>query len=161
MVLNGKKIRMSDFPTEPKCHGRFNKQLDDKRRLTVPSGWRFAGDNDDHSHLAILTTYGSISVLPPQKISEFYEKISKISMANPAKRRALARFLENSCTFGCDKQGRIMLSEEILDKAGIGKDISLYGMGMSFEIWNPDALDKWLGVASTEDDAELLEELGL
>ena len=99
--------------------------------------------------------------MPPRMIADLHSKISKISMANPAKRKALSKFLSKSCTFGCDKQGRIMLGETILSHVGIAKDVCLVGMGATFEIWNPETRAKWLGESSEQDEVALLEELGL
>ena len=153
---------MSEIPqfTQPYAD-EFVKQLDDKRRVTIPAKWRFKGEDADNSYFAIATSYGSISVLPPQRTAILLENISKISIANPAKRRALARFMKNSCTFGCDKQGRVMLSEAILNHAGIKKDICMVGMGSSFELWDPKRRDKWLEEDDSVDEASLLEELGM
>lgn len=140
----------------------FVKQLDDKRRITIPAKWRFKGDDADNSYFAIATSYGSIAVLPPQRTAILLENISKISIANPAKRKALARFLKNSCTFGCDKQGRVMLSEAVLAHAGIKKDICMVGMGSSFELWDPVRRNKWMeDDTDSVDEASLLEELGM
>jgi len=144
--------------------GKFSKQLDEKRRVTIPAKWRFKGDIEENSYLAIPTTYGSISVLPPSVKAELLQKISKISMANPSKRRVLQRWMEQSDTFGCDKQGRAMLNEELLMTAGITKDICMVGMGSTFEIWNPQKRKEWLGETNETtkaEDAALLEELGL
>ena len=157
-----KNKSMPELLQEPNFYaGEFSKQLDEKRRVTIPAKWRFKGDEAENSYLAIPTTYGSISVMPPQMIADLHSKISKISMANPAKRKALSKFLSKSCTFGCDKQGRIMLGETILSHVGINKDVCLVGMGATFEIWDPKAREKWLGESSEQDEIALLEELGL
>ncbi len=141
--------------------GEFEKQLDEKRRITIPAKWRFKGDEGENSYLAIPTTYGAISVFPPNMMAEIYQKISKISIANPAKRKVLQRFMSKSCTFGCDKQGRAMLGESVLKAAGINKEVCMVGMGAGFEIWNPQTREKWLGDSDASEDASLLEELGL
>ena len=145
-----------------KYAGDFVKQLDDKRRVTIPAKWRFEGDTADDAYLAIVTNYGAIEVLPPQRASILLENISKISIANPAKRRALARFMQDSCTFGCDKQGRVMLSEAILNRVGITKDICLSGMLTSFELWNPERREQFLAEEDDSiDESALLEDLGV
>ena len=144
------------------CIGEFTKQLDEKRRLTIPAKWRFDGDNADDAYIAIATNYGSIEVLPPARAQALMENISRISIANPAKRKALARFLQDSCTFGCDKQGRAMLSESILKRAGIGKDVYMVGMGTSFELWDPKRRESWMNEDDPSvDDISIAEELGL
>ena len=154
---------MPELPQKFKTYAsKFVKQLDEKRRVTSPSKWRFEGDDADNAYLAIVTSYGAIEVLPPQRAAIILENISKISVANPAKRRVLAKFLENSCTFGCDKQGRIMLNEDILKRAGIEKDVCLAGMGTSFELWNPQKREEWLAQSDDSiDEISLAEELGM
>ncbi len=139
----------------------FAKQLDEKHRLCIPAKWRFKGDEGENSYLAILTNYNAILVMPPDMAAELRSKISKISIANPQKRRALAKFMENACTFGCDKQGRIKLNDTILTKAQITKEACFAGMGGTFEIWNPKLREQWLGESSPEDDAALIEEFGI
>jgi len=141
--------------------GEFYKQLDEKRRVTIPAKWRFSGDDAENSYLAIPTNYGAISVMPPDMTAQLREKISKITMANAEKRRALANFMRDACTFGCDKQGRIMLDESILSKAKITREVCMAGMGATFEIWNPDLRKEWLAQSSTGADAALLEDLGI
>ena len=32
--------------------GKFSKQLDEKRRITIPAKWRFKGDDAENSYLA-------------------------------------------------------------------------------------------------------------
>lgn len=143
--------------------GAFDRPLDDKRRLTIPAKWRFKNDDDDSSYLAIPNTYGSISVLPPAMAERLYETISKISIANPAKRRAVSMLLEKSSTFGCDKQGRIMLDETLLSHAGISKEVRVIGMGPTFEIWSSERRKDWVSGedASDTDISTTLEELGI
>ena len=34
--------------------GKFSKQLDEKRRITIPAKWRFKGDDAENSYLAML-----------------------------------------------------------------------------------------------------------
>ncbi|MFZ5450300.1 MAG: division/cell wall cluster transcriptional repressor MraZ [Thermodesulfobacteriota bacterium] len=40
-----------------------------------------------------------------------------------------------------DKQGRILISPQLRDYAGLTKDLSLAGVGQSFEIWDRQAFD--------------------
>ena len=166
MVKNGEhRLGMSEELTVGDTYaGTFTKVLDPKRRVTIPAKWRFKGDEGENSYLAILARYGQYSailVMPPDMAAQLRSKISKIPITNVAKRRALANFLQNACTFGCDKQGRIMLDESILAKAGIEREVCMAGMGANVELWNPAHRTEWLGESTPEDDAALLEDLGI
>lgn len=155
---------MSDAEKSAKAQfiGEYTKTLDDKRRVALPSKWRFLGDDSEETYLAIqATSYKAIIVMPPEKTALLREKISRISIANPNKRRALAKFLQNAQTFGCDKQGRIMLSEALLKYADISKDVCIAGNELDFEIWNPKLRAKWLAQSTAEDDTALIEEFGI
>ncbi len=135
--------------------GAFTRPLDEKRRFTIPAKWR--GD----SFLAMPNTYGAITVLPPEMVEKIYEAVSKVSLANPQKRRAISLILERSEPFGCDKQGRVMLGEEILAHAGIEREARVVGVGSTFEIWNPKRRDEWAKQGGPVDLSSALEELGI
>ena len=55
-----------------------------------------------------------------------------------------------------------MLTEAILNHAGIKKEVCMVGMGSSFELWDPKRRDQWLNEDDDSiDEASLLEELGV
>lgn len=153
---------MPEEEREPKFYaGAYTKPLDDKRRLTIPSKWRFKGDEDEDSYLAIPMKYGAISILPPDMVKNLRQKISNITIANPLKRGALSEFLGRACSFGCDKQGRVMLSEDLMQHAGLTREAYIVGVGTTFEIWDPKRRKQWSAANVTCADESVLEDLGI
>ncbi len=153
---------MSDEDTDGIFYsGSYTKPLDDKRRLTLPSKWRFKGDDGESSYLAIPMKYGAITVLPPDMVKNLRRTISKITMANPLKRAAISEFLSKADSFGCDKQGRIVLSDTLVGYAKLDKEAYLVGVGASFEIWNPQRRKQWIGEIGAGVGDSVLEELGI
>ncbi len=140
--------------------GEFEKPLDDKRRLTVPSKWRFKGDDSDVAYLAIPNVNGSISVYPPSMIAKLMETVSKVGMSNPSAQRQILRLFGSGDRFGCDKQGRIVLSEKLMKHAGIEKETVAAGALTHFQIWNPERYKKYLEEGD-ESPESILEKLGL
>lgn len=143
--------------------GEYRHALDAKNRLTVPSKWRFSGDESDTAYLGLPNPNGSITVYPPEQVQKLKAKISEVSMLgdNAAVRRLTLMFTVGD-QFGPDKQGRIALPEKLVKHAGIKKESVLTGLVNTFSIWNPERYEQY--ISAEEDPAALaaaLKELGL
>ncbi|MBO6102588.1 MAG: mraZ [Opitutales bacterium] len=143
--------------------GEYSRPMDDKRRLTFPSKWRFSGDDEDTAYLALPNPNGSIILYPPAMVEQVYEKVSQTGMANQARQRVLTKIFRAGESVGCDKQGRISLSEKLVAHAGIKKDTVLTGNLTNIQIWEPERLRKWSeeGDDGGESLNDVLTELGL
>jgi MraZ protein len=142
--------------------GEFLHQLDVKNRLCIPSKWRFSGDQED-VYLALPNPLGCITIYPPKMIERLEEKVSAVSLGDARGQKVLAKLFSQADTFGCDKQGRIILSEKLIRHAGISKNALLIGSYATFNIWEPEAYTQYLA-SPLEDDNEmsqLLKTLGL
>jgi len=113
--------------------GEFEHSVDAKGRLTVPSKWRFQGDEAE-VYLALPNPGGFITVYPPKMIDRFEEQISKISLGDAEGQRLVTMLGSMSHSFGCDRQGRINLNEKLLEHAGIVKKAVLIGNFSYFSI---------------------------
>jgi transcriptional regulator MraZ len=115
-------------------HGIHDLKLDAKNRLTVPAKSR--------AELAAGVTLvkgleSFLEVWP----SDDYGQIVRQSLAglNPLepKARELKRHLYgNSAPSELDTAGRIGISRDFLEHAGLGKDVVLVGIGDCFEVWD-------------------------
>ncbi len=52
-----------------------------------------------------------------------------------------------------DKQGRIPLTEALIEYAGLKKDIVLVGANSKLEIWDAD---KWKAMTDEDDDTDII-----
>ncbi|MDR2769017.1 MAG: hypothetical protein LBB19_00440 [Puniceicoccales bacterium] len=142
--------------------GEFLHQLDAKNRLCIPSKWRFSGDQED-VYLALPNPLGCITIYPPKMIDRLEAKVSDVSLGDVRGQKVLAKLFSQADTFGCDKQGRIILSEKLIRHADISKNALLIGSYATFNIWEPKAYTQYLA-SPLEDDNEmsqLLKTLGL
>ena len=140
--------------------GRFRHNLDSKNRLTIPSKWRFAGDENE-VYLALPDPAGYITVLPPAEVDKLYERVSQKLLSDGSAQAFLSKFFSQAHTFGCDKQGRVGLAPELLAHAGVEKEAVLVGTMTKFSIWSPQ---RWQSVdpqSSGEDLGGLMREIGL
>ena len=71
-------------------------------------------------------------------IERLEEKVSEASLSDPQAQSLLMELFSKADSFGCDKQGRINLSDKLLDHAGIKGKAVLVGKFSSFAIWSED-----------------------
>lgn len=124
-------------PRRPLYVGKHQRNLDSKNRLTIPSKWRFEGDTED-VYLALPDPSGCILVLPPQQVDKLYEQIESQLLSDEDAQEFQDKFFSQAVSFGCDKQGRINLPEELLAHSGISKEAVIIGRMTSFRIWSPE-----------------------
>ena len=115
--------------------GEFRHSVDDKNRITIPSRWRRA-DGEDF-------------IILPEAQEEFllvmsheaFARMSADAESNPAvaprERRVFLRHLHARAEHASsDKQGRLVLPEDICKLLGLKDEVTLVGGRGRFEIWN-------------------------
>lgn len=142
--------------------GEFSHQIDAKNRLTIPSKWRFKGDQED-IYLALPNPIGCITIYPPLMVTKLEEKAAAISLGNQKGQKTLIKLFSQADTFGCDKQGRINLNEKLLKHSKMKKSALLVGSYVTFSIWDPNVYENYLNSNSEVDNemSKLLTDLGL
>ena len=140
--------------------GEFEHTIDDKGRLTIPAKFR------DELESGIVITRGLDGCLWAYSRAEWEvlaEKISKMPTTNQAARN-FARFMFSSAFDSIpDRQGRILLPQNLRDYAIIQNETVIIGVMNRLEIWNPA---KWAKVLmEVEQDTETivaqLQDLGI
>ncbi len=117
----------------------FRHSLDSRSRVTVPASWRVDGDEGNY-YLAWIHPEGCIAVFPPEMQEEMVEKVKNAAQSNLQAQALLRQLFGNAAMLGCDKQGRILLNENLCKQAGISKDVVMVGLGRNFQIWSAE---KW------------------
>lgn len=141
--------------------GEFRHHLDEKRRLTIPSRWRFPGDEAE-VYLALPNPDGFISVYPPAKVAQIEAKIAQISMGDKEGQALLMYLSSMAHSLGCDKQGRIQFSPQLIKHARIVKESILLGNFSTFSIWNPEHYETtYKSVQEEQNFTTTLTKLGL
>lgn len=142
--------------------GEFSHQMDAKNRLCIPSKWRFAGDDAD-VYLALPNPIGCITIYPPKMVERLEEKVSTVSLGDLKGQKILAKLFSQADTFGCDKQGRITLSEKLVKHAHLEKNVLLVGSYATFNLWEPVRYQSYVESSLEEENemSQLLQQLGL
>ena len=139
--------------------GEFTHALDPKGRVTIPSKWRISGG--ENTYLALPNPSGYITVYPPKMIERLEEKVADANLSDTQAQSLLMELFSKADSFGCDKQGRINLSDKLLAHAGIKGKAVLVGKFSSFAIWSEDRRREEGGEKDERNIFDAMRELGL
>jgi MraZ protein len=77
--------------------------------------------------------HGCLMVFPRSAWEQFRDRIASLPMQAQWWKRI---FLGNAMDMDMDASGRVLVSPELRNGAGISKDVVLLGMGAYFELWD-------------------------
>lgn len=138
--------------------GRYNHTIDPKGRLSIPSKYReILGDE----FVVSKGMDGCLFVYADEDWKAFEAKLASLPLVNEEARQFARFFLSGAQYVTVDKQGRILLPQDLRDFAGLEKDVVLAGTGGRIEIWS---LEQWNAVNSQVDIGKIsksMADLGL
>ena len=120
--------------------GSFNNSIDVKGRVIIPTRLRYSlGER-------IWLSKGidpCLYIMTPNEWDDYTKQyINNLSMTDPEARR-LQRFIHGgSHELEIDRQGRINLPQNLIDYAGIEKDVVFIGCPNRIEVWSAEANEK-------------------
>ena len=121
--------------------GRYNHTIDPKGRLSIPSKYReVLGDE----FVVSKGMDGCLFVYAVEDWKVFETKLASLPLVNKEARQLTRFFLSGAQYVFVDKQGRILMPQDLRDFAGL----VLAGNGGRIEIWS---LEKWNEINSQMD----------
>lgn len=138
--------------------GTFRHAVDEKKRVAIPAKWRAAKGSQEFFVLPDPT--GCLVVLPASAMEKMLERADDISIGEYERRAVLRVIGGRAHGSACDGQGRIGLTEELLQHAGIDNEAVLVGVLTKFEVWAPARLADQERQAA-QNFAEAAKQLGL
>ena len=127
----------------------YENKLDKKGRVSVPASFRSHLSNLGYNGVICYPSFNNTSI---EACSQ--DRIEKISSAtdslNPFEEKRdyfATSVLSESINLQFDTEGRVSLTEKLLDHAGIKNNILFVGLGKTFQIWEPKIFDKYKKVA--------------
>ena len=119
--------------------GASSLALDAKGRLSMPTRHRDVLTATAAGQITITKhPHGCLMVFPRPEWDLFRDRIADLPMAAQWWKRI---FLGNAMDVELDSTGRILISPELRQGAGITKDTVLLGMGNHFELWDKVTYD--------------------
>lgn len=125
-----------DLTPRDRFTGNFRHTMDAKNRVTVPARWR--AEPLEELFALELRSQKLLKLMPKDE----RERLGQVFLQDPSILPAKARRLRRSLfgmTVECplDKQGRLVLPQPLIEKAGLGRDVVLVGVGELIEVWDP------------------------
>src|SRR6476660_7331861 len=130
---------MDTPPSSQLFAGEFRHSIDEKNRITVPSRWR----RDGAEEFIILpeATHQFLLVMSPEEFSRMSAAAESNTQVSARDRRIFFRQLHARAEHGVsDRQGRLVLPEDLCKKLNLKGEVALVGGRGRFEIWN---LGRW------------------
>jgi MraZ protein len=139
--------------------GEYQHALDSKNRMIVPSKFR-----EELSNLFVMTKGldGCLYAYPMEEWRKLEEKLKSLPMTNKDARAFVRFFFSGAAEIEMDKQGRALIPQNLIEYAGIVKDIVSIGVSTRIEIWSKEKWDEYNEQnIDFEEIAEKMSELGI
>src|SRR2546423_4297729 len=119
--------------------GEFRHAIDEKNRITIPARWR--GEDGEDFIILPEPQHKFLLVMSHEEFSRMIAEAESHSAVSPRDRRIFLRHLHSRAEHGTsDRQGRLVLPEDMCRKLGLKGDVALVGNRGRFVIWNQQ---KW------------------
>ena len=116
--------------------GEYEYTVDAQRRIAIPKAWWNTAPNGNHFYL--LPGRGqSLQLVPGPAFQELLQKLRRVSFADGQAAVALATIGSMAQEIRCDRQGRMSLSQKLMDHAGIVDKALMLGAVTTIQIWEP------------------------
>ena len=135
--------------------GRYDHALDPKKRFTIPSEWRTVMGNPDYVYVMADRENPCLNLVPKAEMEARLMKLREQALFDPALNRALQVIGANSEQLVLDKQGRIRVSDRLLQFANLTTTVAMLGSVRMIKLWDPKALGASDAVDQTALDAAL------
>lgn len=124
--------------------GTFEHTIDAKGRMAFPNKLR------ERIGLSFIVTIGPEKCLYVYSEEEWENFTEKIKTLTGEKARAAKLFIVKACTVEPDKQGRILIPQNLREYAGLSHDVTVLGVINRAEIWDSARFNEVSGNVTEE-----------
>src|SRR5437868_14871094 len=133
------RLMDNDSPPERFYAGEFRHSIDEKNRITIPSRWRRR--EGEEFILLPEATHQFLLVMSPDEFARMSSAAENTPNVSARDRRVFLRQLHSRAQHAAaDRQGRLVLPEDLCQKVTLKNEVALVGNRGRFEIWN---LQRW------------------
>ena len=142
--------------------GNHPTRVDEKGRLKVPAEFKRVVDEKYGQQFYITSLNGkSAQVYPFEEWERIEEKLSRLSIFNPTKKKFLDRTNYYGQQVEMDGQGRLLIPQLLREAADLKGEVAVIGNLTYLEIRNLEAYRKQIEEPFTEEDLSTLDQLGI
>ena len=113
--------------------GKFDYQMDDRKRVPIPPMFRKQFESAVYQAMG---TAPCIVLYTEEALLKTAEIIEAIPAETEAGDNARRDFYSNVHPALKDGQGRVTLRDDLIEYAGLGRDVLVVGIGTKLEIWD-------------------------
>ncbi len=140
--------------------GEYQHSMDAKGRMFVPSKFR---DDLGDTFIVTLGLDNCLFVFPQEEFERLKARLDAISITNKDARTFARFFFARASECEMDKQGRVMIPNNLREYAGLTKDVTVVGVSNRVELWNTENWESTHSFENFSPDelSEKMELLGL
>ncbi len=140
--------------------GSFTRQLDERGRFVLPSKVREKIDGPVHITRSLVDD--CLLLYTEDEWTVLKEQVRDLpTTTNRAAKRFVQIVFGQAVEGEVDKQGRIVLTQELLDAVGMTRDIILVGIGSKMEIWDAEKYAKTMQEVDFDEILDGISQFGL
>lgn len=127
--------------------GTHQNRLDAKGRVSVPASFRSAlrsNDETNGTHLVLRPSHQHqcIEAWPSAEFEALSEPLNRLDLFSQAHDDLAASLYSDAFPVEADKEGRIVLPDQLVSYAGLTETVVFMGLGRIFQIWEPAAAER-------------------
>ena len=136
--------------------GEFEATLDAKGRFLLPAGFKRQLPEGEVTQFVINRGFEKcLTLYPMQSWKPLYDRISTLNSFDKKVRDFSRYFLNGAIEVEPDSAGRILITQNLKDYAGLGKDIVLAAAVDKIEIWDKEKYQQFFEQYAPEDFSAL------
>ena len=120
--------------------GRYDYALDPKKRFTIPSVWRAVMGDPKFVYVMPDPVDRCVNIIPTVEMEARLEALRAKALFDPALRPVLQKIGASSEMPALDVQGRIRISDKLLQFANLTTTVAMLGAVRMIQLWDPAAL---------------------
>lgn len=140
--------------------GEYESTLDAKGRFLLPAGFKKQLPEETATRFVINRGFEKcLTIYPMHNWDAIFNKISVLNDFDPKVRAFRRYFLNGATILELDTAGRLLLPKNLIEHAGLSKDIVLSAAINKIEIWDKQQYQKLFEEFSASDFSNLAKEV--
>jgi MraZ protein len=139
--------------------GSYYHTMDNKGRVSIPARYKEILKDRKDKRLTITNWEGYILAFPQSEWVVFAAELAKKPMLDPRYRPIQRLLISGAEECALDRQGRILVSQNLRDYAKLTREVCLVGALRCFEIWDRSTFESHRQHLEESIDEGILHEL--
>jgi MraZ protein len=121
--------------------GRFVHTIDSKNRVSLPGVFRTELQRRGDHPPIITNAHQCLELHPFEDWKVFEERIVGMATLDPEAQAYSRMMVSGALEAPVDGQGRILIPQHLREYAGIGRTVTVAGVGTKIELWNTERFE--------------------